>query len=189
MLIKDRPKWDAKFISKPSTFYFLLLTCMMSWKNCLSKLTDDTKLSGIANALKYINKIQIKQGKWEKWDRNNRIKCNRNKCKVLHLGNNNKMCEYLAWNTWFGTCETSLGIVGDCILKMSIAWLGGKNKSYFRLHQQNIVSISWKMIVPICLALVSSKKSSGSSYEYQTVFWMQQWMFSFEGGKIWIGIW
>ena len=51
----------------------------------LIKSVDDTKLGGIANTLEDRNKIQEDLDKLEHWAENNRIKFNRDKCKVLHL--------------------------------------------------------------------------------------------------------
>ena len=61
----------------------------------LAKFADDTKLGGIANNLEDRNKIQNDLDRMEHWTKSNRMKFNRDKYKVLHLGKTN--CTITRW--------------------------------------------------------------------------------------------
>ena len=71
----------------------------------LIKFADDTKLGGIANTLEDRNKLQSDLDRLENRAENNRMKLNRDKCQVLHLGEKNK-CTVTEW-----------GITGSAILQ------------------------------------------------------------------------
>ena len=87
----------------------------------LIKFADDTKLGGIANTLEDRNKLQCDLDRLERWAENNRMKFNRDKCQVLHLGKRNQMHSYKMGDTWVSntTNEKDLGIVVDHKLNMS----------------------------------------------------------------------
>ena len=51
----------------------------------LVRSADDTKLGGIGSTLEDRNKIQSYLDRMEHWTESNRMKFNRDKCKVLHL--------------------------------------------------------------------------------------------------------
>ena len=73
----------------------------------LIKFADDTKLDGIANTLEDRNKLQSDIDRLEHWAKNNRMKFNRDACKVLHLGKRNQMHSYKMG-----------GILGSAILQV-----------------------------------------------------------------------
>ena len=52
----------------------------------LVKFVEDTKFGGIANTLEDRSKIQNDLDSLGHWAENNRMKFNREKCQVLHLG-------------------------------------------------------------------------------------------------------
>ena len=87
----------------------------------LIKFADDTKLCGIANTLEDRNKLQSDLDRLERWAENNRMKFNRDKCQVLHLGKRKQMHSYKIGDTWLSntTSEKGLGIVVDHKLNMS----------------------------------------------------------------------
>ena len=60
----------------------------------LIKSVDITKLGGIANTLKDRKKIQNELGTLELWTENKRMKFNKEKSKVLHLGKRNQSPSY-----------------------------------------------------------------------------------------------
>uniref|UniRef100_A0A8C4Y200 Macro domain-containing protein n=1 Tax=Gopherus evgoodei TaxID=1825980 RepID=A0A8C4Y200_9SAUR len=87
----------------------------------LTKFADDTKLGGVASALEDRIKIQNDPDKLEKWSEVNRMKFNKDKCKVLHLARNNQLYTYKMGNDCLGrsTAERDLGIIVDHKLNMN----------------------------------------------------------------------
>lgn len=73
------------------------------------RFIDDTKLGWISSAQENRNKIQNEPDNLEKWfERKNRMKFNRDKCKVLRVRKRNQ-----------STCVKELGIIVDYKLNMS----------------------------------------------------------------------
>uniref|UniRef100_A0A803SSX5 Reverse transcriptase domain-containing protein n=1 Tax=Anolis carolinensis TaxID=28377 RepID=A0A803SSX5_ANOCA len=79
------------------------------------KFPDDTKLGGIANTPEDRSRIQNELNKLERWGESNKMKFNRDKCKILHLGRKNEMQRYQMGDAWFdsSTCEKDLGVLVD----------------------------------------------------------------------------
>ncbi|KAF7252760.1 RNA-directed DNA polymerase from mobile element jockey [Varanus komodoensis] len=69
------------------------------------KFTDDTKLGGIANTLEDRMKIQGDFDKLEHWAESNRMRFNKDKCQVLHLGKRNQRHRYKMGNMWLNRTE------------------------------------------------------------------------------------
>ncbi|CAM4536017.1 unnamed protein product [Caretta caretta] len=63
-------------------------------QSTLIMFADNIKLGGVASALEDRIKIQNDLDKLEKWSEVNRMKFNKDKCKVLHLGRNNQLHTY-----------------------------------------------------------------------------------------------
>ena len=61
------------------------------------------------------NKIQNDLDRMEHWAKSNRMKFNRDTCKVLHLGKRNQLHSYKMGDTWLSktTSEKDVGIVVD----------------------------------------------------------------------------
>uniref|UniRef100_K7F130 Reverse transcriptase domain-containing protein n=1 Tax=Pelodiscus sinensis TaxID=13735 RepID=K7F130_PELSI len=90
-------------------------------ESTLIKFGDDTKLGGVATNLEDRIIIQNDLDKLEKWSEVNRMKFNRDKCKVLHLGRNNQFHTYRMGSNCLGrsTAERDLGVIVDHKLNMS----------------------------------------------------------------------
>ncbi|KAF7253376.1 cAMP and cAMP-inhibited cGMP 3',5'-cyclic phosphodiesterase 10A [Varanus komodoensis] len=86
------------------------------------KFTDDTKMGGIANTLEDRMKIQGNLDKLEHWAQSNRMRLNKDKCQVLHLGKRNQMHRYKMGNTWLNRTEKDkdLGVIVGNRLNMSL---------------------------------------------------------------------
>lgn len=54
----------------------------------LIKYANDTKLDGIANTSEDQKEIENNHDRSEKWTESNTMKMDKDKCKVLHEGNN-----------------------------------------------------------------------------------------------------
>ena len=58
-------------------------------ESILSKFADYTKLGGVADAPEGCATIQQDLDRLESWAGRNLIKCNKSKCRVLHMGKSN----------------------------------------------------------------------------------------------------
>ena len=124
----------------------------------LVKFADDSKLGGIVNTLEDRNKVQNDLDRMKHFTKSNRMKFNRDKCKILHLRKRNQFHSYKIGDTWISKTmsEKDLEIVVDHKLNMSQhcdvatkkanAILGCINRSVF--------SKSHKVLVPLYSALV-----------------------------------
>ena len=106
----------------------------------------------------------------EHWTKNNRMKFNRDKCKVLHLGKRNQLHSYKMGDTWLSktTSEKDLGIVVDHKLNMSQQCDVDTKKANAILGciNRSIVSRSHEVLVPSYSALVRPH------FEYCVQLWI-----------------
>ncbi|GAB0189701.1 hypothetical protein GRJ2_001435400 [Grus japonensis] len=81
----------------------------------LSKLADDTKLSGAGETLEGRNAIQRDLDRLERWAHKSLMKFSKAKCNVLHLGWGNPHYQYRLEDEGIenNNVDKDLGILGD----------------------------------------------------------------------------
>uniref|UniRef100_K7F0L4 Reverse transcriptase domain-containing protein n=1 Tax=Pelodiscus sinensis TaxID=13735 RepID=K7F0L4_PELSI len=150
----------------PALFNIFINGLDIGIESKLIKFADDTKLGGVATALVI---IQNDLDKLEKWSKVNRMKFNKDKCKVLHLGRNNQFHTYRMGSDCLGgsTAERDLGVIVDHKLNMSQQCDAVAKKANMILGCINrcVVSKTREVILLLYSALVRPQ------LEYCVQFW------------------
>uniref|UniRef100_A0A803SX30 Reverse transcriptase domain-containing protein n=1 Tax=Anolis carolinensis TaxID=28377 RepID=A0A803SX30_ANOCA len=122
------------------------------------KFADDTKLGGIANTPEDRSRIQNDLNRLERWAETNKMKFNRDKCKILHFGRKNEMQRYrMGDGAWLNssTCEKDLGVLVDNKLNMKLQCdvAAKKANGIMACINRGIASRSREVMLPLYSAL------------------------------------
>uniref|UniRef100_K7F0X6 Reverse transcriptase domain-containing protein n=1 Tax=Pelodiscus sinensis TaxID=13735 RepID=K7F0X6_PELSI len=153
----------------PALFNIFINNLDIGIESTLIKFADDTKLGGVATNLEDRVIIQNDLDKLEKCSEVNRMKFNKDKCKVLHLGRNNQFHKYRMGSDCLGRsmAERDLGVTVNHKLNMSEQCDAVAKKANMILGCINrcVVSRTREVILPFYSTLVRPQS------EYCVQFW------------------